>query len=71
MERSNITSKRGDKDVDQGSDATPELEGISPRNPATFPRAEDDAETQSKSPEFHDLPDPGSHVGRKDKNRPS
>jgi len=42
----------------------PELEGISPLNPATFPRADDDADTLAHSPEFHDLPDPGPNVGR-------
>jgi hypothetical protein len=45
-------------------ETTPELEGISPLNPSTFPRAEDDADTLAHSPEFHDRPDPGSHVGR-------
>jgi hypothetical protein len=48
---------------------TPELEGISPLNPSTFPRAEDDEETLAHSPDFHDVPDPGPHVGQKDKNR--
>lgn len=44
----------------------PELEGISPLNPSTFPRAEDDADTFAHSPEFHDLPDRGSNVGKAD-----
>ena len=34
----------------------PVPEGITPQNPATMPRAEDDAETRRKSPEFHDRP---------------
>jgi hypothetical protein len=34
-------------------------DGISPLNPSTFPRAEDDEETRAQSPEFHDVPDPG------------
>jgi len=29
-------------------------EGISPQNPDTMPRAEDDEETYERSPEFHD-----------------
>jgi hypothetical protein len=45
-------------------ETTPELEGISPLNPRTFPRAEDDEETLAHSPEFHDIPDPGPNVGR-------
>jgi hypothetical protein len=48
-------------------ETTPEFEGITPLNPSTFPRAEDDEETFAHSPEFHDLPDPGSDVGRKQK----
>ena len=43
---------------------TPEREGISPLNPSTLPRAEDDEETRAHSPQFHDLPDPGPNVGR-------
>jgi hypothetical protein len=31
-------------------------EGISPQNPDTMPRAEDDEETFERSPEFHDHP---------------
>jgi hypothetical protein len=31
-------------------------EGISPVEPETMPRAEDDDETFEKSPEFHDQP---------------
>jgi hypothetical protein len=33
--------------------------GISPQDPGTMPRAEDDKETYERSPEFHDRPDPG------------
>jgi len=36
-------------------------DGISPLNLDTFPRAEDDDKTRANSPEFHDVPDPGSH----------
>jgi hypothetical protein len=31
-------------------------EGISPQQPETMPRAEDDEETFKRSPEFHDRP---------------
>jgi hypothetical protein len=65
MHHSNFDNKPGDEDVSNDPEATPELEGISPLNPATFPRAEDDEETFAHSPEFHDLPDPGPNVGRK------
>ena len=38
----------------------PVIEGITPQNPSTMPRAEDDEETQRNSPEFHDRPG-GTH----------
>lgn len=34
-------------------------EGITPQRPGSMPRAEDDAKTAAKSPEFHDDPNPG------------
>lgn len=55
---------RDEPDDSPEHETTPEQEGISPLNPSTFPRAEDDAETFAHSPEFHDLPDPGPNVGR-------
>jgi hypothetical protein len=67
MDRSNIDDKRDDGKVSSDeAEPTPVLEGISPLNPTTFPRAEDDEETLAHSPEFHDVPDPGPNVGRKD-----
>ena len=33
--------------------------GISPIDPNTMPRAEDDKETYERSPEYHDRPDAG------------
>ena len=36
----------------------PVPEGISPRNPSSMPRGEDDSETLANSPEFHDRPTP-------------
>lgn len=57
------TPEPGDPD-NRSRKTTPEFEGISPLNPSTFPRAEDDEETFAQSPEFHDLPDPGPNVGR-------
>jgi hypothetical protein len=67
MKRGNSQGQHDDNEVDsRDSEATPELEGISPLNPSTFPRAEDDEETLAHSPEFHDLPDPGPDVGRRD-----
>jgi hypothetical protein len=35
--------------------------GISPADPDTMPRAEDDEQTFERSPEFHDHPAPGSN----------
>jgi hypothetical protein len=65
VERSNIDRKPIDvSDVDHDPEKTPELDGVSPLNPSTFPRAEDDAESFARSPEFHDRPDPGPNVGR-------
>lgn len=65
MNRDHIDERPSDEDTaEQESNTTPELEGISPLNPSTFPRAEDDEETFAHSPEFHDLPDPGPNVGR-------
>jgi hypothetical protein len=59
----NRTPEPTDRDKRE-RESTRELEGISPLNPSTFPRAEDDEETFAHSPEFHDLPDPGPNVGR-------
>ena len=65
MKRSNTGKDTNEKQVDTNEpESTSELEGISPLNPSTFPRAEDDEETLAHSPEFHDLPDPGPNVGR-------
>lgn len=35
-------------------------DGISPLDPTSMPRAEDDEQTYERSPEYHDRPDPGS-----------
>lgn len=65
MNRDQVDEKRADEtEADLEHNTTPEREGISPLNPSTFPRAEDDDETRARSPEFHDLPDPGPNVGR-------
>jgi hypothetical protein len=63
MNRNHIDSEPSAEQA-VGTETTPELEGISPANPSTFPRAEDDEETFAHSPQFHDLPDPGPNVGR-------
>src|SRR5262245_8653494 len=64
MKRSRTEESPNDEPA-TGSETTPEREGISPMNPATFPRAEDDEETFANSPDFHDVPDPGPNVGRR------
>ena len=40
-------------------------EGVNPRDPASMPRAEDDAKTRDESPEFNDrtdVPDAGTRT---------
>jgi hypothetical protein len=69
VEQSNTGRKPDNADIEHDSESTPELEGISPLNPSTFPRAEDDPETLANSPEFNDLPDPGPYAGRGNKTR--
>ena len=65
MNRDHFDAHRSrEQEADLEHETTPELEGISPLNPLTFPRAEDDEETLANSPQFHDLPDPGPNVGR-------
>ena len=76
MNRSNISHQHDDEPVsDREPDTTSEREGISPLNPSTFPRAEEDEETRARSTDFHDVPDPGPNVGRENeesrRSRPS
>lgn len=35
--------------------------GITPLDPQSMPRAEDDDETYARSPEYHDRPNPDPH----------
>ena len=63
MNQSNTEPKPDDE---RERETARERAGISPLNPSTFPRAEDDEETLARSPEFHDVPDPGPNVGRQD-----
>ena len=67
MNRSNTSHTPDEEPVNEReSETTPEHEGISPLNPSTFPRAEDDDETRAQSTDFNDVPDPGPNVGRGD-----
>jgi hypothetical protein len=50
------------RDTPTTQDDTPVLPGISPDDPGSMPRAEDDAETYAHSPEFHDRPGSGRHT---------
>lgn len=59
-------AERPSDEQKQEHETKPGREGISPLNPSTFPRAEDDEDTLARSPEFHDLPDPGPNAGRDD-----
>ena len=67
MNRNNVHERprTGQKQKDEG-ETKHEREGISPLKPSTFPRAEDDEETRARSPEFHDVPDPGPNAGKSD-----
>ena len=38
----------------KGTSPFPDRNGISPRDPSSMPRGEDDDKTQADSPEFHD-----------------
>ena len=69
MNRSNTNNTPEPADRDRVPETTPELDGISPLNPSTFPRSEEDEETFAHSPEFHDLPDPGPNVGRRNRKK--
>jgi hypothetical protein len=69
MDRSDSIRQPDIRDKKYNRTNPPELEGINPLKPDTFPRAEDDEETRAHSPEFHDVPDPGSNVGRNDAKR--
>ena len=40
-----------------GANEPGQEQGISPRDPRSMPRAEDDEETFANSPEYHDRPD--------------
>ncbi len=42
---------------------------LSPQNPSSMPRAEDDAEVHAHSPEFNDAPGSGRHRGEKKPDR--
>lgn len=65
MNRDHVDQQVGDNpEPNAEQDTTPELEGISPLNPSTFPRAEDDDVSRAHSSDFHDVPDPGPNVGR-------
>ena len=57
MDRSDSLRQPDDRDKKHNRTNPPELEGINPLNPDTFPRAEDDEETFAHSPEFHDTPE--------------
>lgn len=64
MDRSDSLKQPDDRTGQTRKPKTPYSEGISPLNPDTFPRAEDDEETFAHSPEFHDVPDPGPDQGK-------
>ena len=42
---------------------SPVRPGINPQTPDTMTRAEDDVTTRRNSPEFHDRPGSGKHIG--------
>ena len=68
MDRSDSLRQPDDREeLQRERPVEPQFEGISPLNPSTFPRAEDDAETFEHSSDFHDMPDPGPNAGKAEK----
>jgi hypothetical protein len=51
------------KDPHITAEDSPDRPGIDAQNPSSMPRAEDDERTRARSPEFHDRPGSGRHVG--------
>jgi hypothetical protein len=51
------------KDTHITKEGSPQGPGIDSQSPGSMPRAEDDKETRARSPEFHDRPGSGRHVG--------
>lgn len=64
MDRSDSIKQPDERTGQTRERRTPNPGGISPLNPGTFPRAEDDEETFAHSPEFHDVPEPPSDQGK-------
>ena len=64
MDRSDSLKQPDERKGQTRERKTPSPGGISPLNPDTFPRAEDDDETFAHSPEFHDVPEPPSDQGK-------
>lgn len=54
-------------DTHVSHEQAPVLRGISPQDPGSMPRAEDDADTLAHSPEFHDRPGSGRHTAERTK----
>lgn len=50
------------KDTHITAEQAPDRPGIDAQQPGTMPRAEDDAATRARSPEFHDRPGSGRHI---------
>ncbi len=50
-------------DIHRTKKDTPERPGIDAQDPHKMPRAEDDEATRAGSPEFHDRPGSGKHIG--------
>ena len=44
-----------------GANQPGQEKGITPTDPRSMPRAEDDAETFANSPEYHERPERGDH----------
>ena len=55
------------KDTHITKEGSPQRPGIDSQTPSSMPRAEDDTETRAHSPEFHDRPGSGRHVGDRHK----
>jgi hypothetical protein len=55
------------KDTHITSEQAPDRPGIDSQTPGSMARAEDDALTRARSPEFHDRPGSGRHTADRHK----
>ena len=59
-EQQRLRSRTRAAEAGTGTDQDEQRQGISPVNPSSMPRAEDDEQTFARSPEYHDRVPPGA-----------